>query len=174
MFLETLEDGVPRFTVVGAVRMAMPQDEEGLLLFGYDTWGEGRAAETFLEEAVAAPNHRRGTRFLLEDLDHQSVAKVGVLRFARGVVGLYSIATRPEMRGKGYGSVLVRAVMELLRLEEPETRFLLFSEVAPDMYERLGFRVLREEFQRFRPSVAMATGDTELTEFEAPYLDQYF
>jgi ribosomal protein S18 acetylase RimI-like enzyme len=89
-------------------------------------------------------------------------------------VGLYSIATRPEARGKGYGSVLVRAVMELLRLEEPETRFLLFSEVAPDMYERLGFRVLPDEFQHFRPSVAMATGDTELSEFEVACLREYF
>ena len=174
MFLEVVDGGTPRFTRVGSVRTAMPQDERELLLFGHETWGNGLSAETFVRDAMASPNHQRGVRHLLEDLQHQLVSKVGVLRFARGVVGLYSIATRPEARGKGYGSVLVRAVMELLRLEEPETRFLLFSEVAPDMYERLGFRVLPDEFQHFRPSVAMATGDTELSEFEVACLREYF
>lgn len=174
MFLENMPDGTPRFTPIGGVRVAMPQDEEELLLFGYDSWGESRSQSEFLESALVERNHRRGTRYLLQDLDGGLLSKLGVLRFAPRVVGFYSIATRPDIRGRGHGSRLVRAVMELLRLEEPEMRFLLFSEVDPGMYERLGFRVLPESLQRFRPSLAMATGETALAESEASFLHEYF
>ena len=174
MFLENMPDGTPRFTPIGGVRVAMPQEEEELLLFGHDTWGRGLSQAEFVESAVVEHNHRRGTRYLLQDIHGCPVSKLGVLRFSRAVVGLYSIATRPDVRSRGHSSLLIRAVMELLRLEEPEMRFLLFSEVDPGMYERQGFRVLPESLQRFRPSLAMATGDTALTESEASFLQEYF
>lgn len=174
MFLENMPDGTPRFTPIGGIRVATPQDEEELLLFGHDTWGKDHSQSEFLEDAVVGRNHRRGTRYLLQDVDGYPVSKLGVLRFSPTVAGLYSIATRPDMRRRGHGSLLVRAVMELLRVEESEMRFLLFSELDPGMYERQGFRVLPESLQRFRPSLAMATGDTALTEIEVSFLQEYF
>lgn len=174
MFREHMPDGTPRFTPIGGVRVAMAQDEEELLLFGYDTWGKGLSREGFLANSRASRNHQRGVRYVLQDLNGRALSKVGVLRFARQAVGLYSIATRPDMRRRGHASLLVRAVMELLRLEEPETRFLLFSEVDPAMYERQGFQVLPESLQRFRPSLAMATGEAALSESEASFLQEYF
>jgi predicted N-acetyltransferase YhbS len=152
----------------------MPEDEEELLLLGHDTWGKGISKETFVAQAIRERDHQRGVRFLLEEGNGDKVSKLSVIRFFRGCVGLCSIATRPDKRRLGYGTVLVRAVMELLRFEDPETRFLLFSEVDPDMYERQGFRVLPEPLQRFRPSLAMATGEAALTEVEAACLQEYF
>ena len=64
--------------------------------------------------------------------------------------------------------------MELQRFLHGDLRFLLFSEVAPSVYERHGFRVLPAEHQRFLPSVAMATGDSPLSDEEAEPLKAYF
>jgi hypothetical protein len=77
-------------------------------------------------------------------------------------------------RGKGYASLLLRAVMELHRFAQLDTRFLLFSEVKPTIYERHGFHVLPSEHQRFQKSQAMATGDTPLSATEAEFLKAYF
>lgn len=174
MFLENMPDGTPRFTHIGGVRIAMPEDEPELLLFGHDTWGRELSAEAFVAQATQGRNYMRGIRYLLEEPDGEQVSKLSVIRFFQGCVGLCSIATRPDKRGMGYGTVLVRAVMELFRLEDPEVRFLLFSEVDPVLYERQGFRVLPESLQRFRPSVAMATGEAPLTKREAACFDEYF
>jgi GNAT superfamily N-acetyltransferase len=174
MFLENMPDGTPRFDPIGGIRIATPEDERELLLFGHDTWGRELSAEAFVTQAMRERNHMRGIRYLLEAPNGERMSKLSVIRFFRGCAGFCSIATRPDKRGLGYGTVLVRAVMELLRLEEPEMRFLLFSEVDPVVYERQGFRALPESEQRFRPSVAMVTGKAPLTEREAACLKEYF
>jgi predicted acetyltransferase len=99
---------------------------------------------------------------------------LNVLRFRESLIGLASVATSPEQRGKGYASLLLRAVMELHRFAQPDIRFVLFSEIKPAIYERLGFHVLPAEYQRFPKSVAMATGDAPLSATEAEFLKAYF
>jgi GNAT superfamily N-acetyltransferase len=116
----------------------------------------------------------RGTRYLLEDLSGQPVSALNVLRFRESLIGLASVATLPDQRGKGYASLLLRAVMELHRFAQLDTRFLLFSEVRPAIYERHGFRVLPPEHQRFPQAQSMATGDSPLSGVEAEYLKAYF
>ena len=174
MFEGAIEDGRQRFTPVGRLRLVQPEDLRTVLAFGFDAWKQ----ETTFEEYCAAKdrdsNHLRGTRYLLEDASGQPVAALNVLRFREGLVGLASVATSPEQRGKGYASRLLRAVMELHRFAQLDTRFLLFSEVKPTIYERHGFRVLPAEYQRFSKSLAMATGDGPLSTTEARYLKAYF
>jgi predicted GNAT family acetyltransferase len=110
----------------------------------------------------------------MEDASGQPVSALNVLRFRESLIGLASVATSPDQRGKGYASLLLRAVMELHRFAQLDTRFLLFSEVKPSIYERHGFRVLPAEYQRFTKSLAMATGDSPLTAPEAEFLKAYF
>jgi len=50
----------------------------------------------------------------------------------------------------------------------------LFSEIKPAIYERLGFCVLPPEHQHFLPTPAMATGDTPLSAIEGEFLKAYF
>ena len=56
---------------------------------------------------------------------------------AAGVVGVYSVSTRPEFRRKGYGEALTRAALgsapSLPAVLQP-------SEMGRAMYERMGFR----------------------------------
>ncbi len=180
LFHDADESG-PRFRRVGLVRTVAPEDEPTVLAFGYDAWGAGRELGAFVASYAHSAHHLRGTRYLLEDDAGAIVADLNTLRFQRGVVGIASVATHPERRREGHASRLLAAVMALVRereqrTEEPTTRFLLFSEVNPALYERLGFRTVEPARQRFAPSVAMAT-DLErhpLRADEARWLESYF
>jgi GNAT superfamily N-acetyltransferase len=117
----------------------------------------------------------RGTRYLLELLDGTIVCNLNTLRFKRGLLGIASVSTAPAFRGRGYARLLLKAVMELQKFHEGEDlRFLLFSEVNPEIYESCGFYVLGKEHQRFTPSIAMASGSSPLTKEEGEFLKAYF
>lgn len=174
MFQGLTDEGEARFSLVGSVGRAFPQDEAELAAFGYDTWGNGVRLDAFLAADLLDPDTRRGERWFMRDTAGKKVSVLNVLRLARGVVGIASVATSPQRRGNGFASLLVRAVMELLRIEDPETRFLLFAEGRPEMFERLGFRLLPEGDQYFKPALAMVTGDAPLTPLERGILRVYF
>jgi len=174
MFEGAIEDGRQRFTPVGRLRLVQPEELRTVLAFGFDAWGQGKTFEQYCADKERDPHHVRGTRYLLEDLSGQPVSALNVLRFRESLIGLASVATLPDQRGKGYASLLLRAVMELHRFAQLDTRFLLFSEVRPAIYERHGFRVLPPEHQRFPQAQSMATGDSPLSGVEAEYLKAYF
>jgi len=174
MFHGLTEDGDARFSLVGSVGRAFPEDEAELAAFGYDIWGNGATLDAFLAADLWDSDTRRGERWFMRDDAGEKVSVLNVLRLARGVVGIASVATSPSRRGNGFASLLVRAVMELLRMEDPATRFLLFAEGRPEMYERLGFRSLPETDQHFKPALAMATGDAPLTALERDIVRVYF
>jgi GNAT superfamily N-acetyltransferase len=174
MFHEEVGPGQKRFTEVGRVRVMMPEDEATYLAFGYDAWGKGASEEEFVATDGRDKSHLRGTRYLLESPDGEPLASLNTIRFARGIVGIASLSVHPARRGRGYGSTLTRAVMELLRCEDPTKRFMLYSEVKPSMYEKLGFSRLPETMQFYLPSVAMVTGSEPVTERELAFLREYF
>lgn len=174
MFHEEVSPSQKRFTLRGAVRIATKSDDAAILPFGLDAWGEGRSEREFIESYQQDENHLRGTRYLFELPDGEIVANVNTLRFSEGAIGLASLSVKPQQRRRGYGSMLVRAVMELFRLENPDFRFMLYSEVGVGMYERLGFLPLPDEEQRHSPSVAMATGSAPLSRTEMDFFRKYF
>lgn len=174
MFESTIEDGRQRFTPVGRLRLVQPEDMRTVLAFGFDAWKQDKTFEQYCSGKDTDRNHLRGTRYLLEDAAGQPVAALNVLRFRESLIGFASVATSPEQRGKGYASLLLRAVMELHRFAQLDTRFMLFSEVKPAIYERHGFRVLPAEHQRFPKSLAMATGESPLSATDGEFLKAYF
>jgi GNAT superfamily N-acetyltransferase len=164
-----------RFEPIARVRIVETEDEPVVLAFGFDAWGEGRSLEQFIESYGRDPNHLRGTRYLLETLSGTPLCNLNTLRFKRGLMGIASVATSPAHRGQGHARQLLKVVMELKRLESGEdTRFLLFSEVNPKIYEDCGFQVLGNEHQHFSPSIAMATGTFPLAADEGEHLKRYF
>jgi GNAT superfamily N-acetyltransferase len=174
MFKGSTDDDRPRFSLVGTVIRAFPEDEEELAAFGYDTWGKDRTLGAFIAADLSDPDTKRGERWFMQDAARQKVSVLNVLRLARGVVGIASVATHPARRGQGFASLLLRAVMELIRIEYQDTRFLLFAEKRPEMYERHGFRQVPDNDQHFKPALAMATGDAPLTALEQELLRRYF
>jgi GNAT superfamily N-acetyltransferase len=165
-----------RFEPVARVRVAMPEDEPTLLAFGFDAWGEGRTLEAFVASYASSQHHLRGTRYLVESLEREPLADLNTLRFRRGFVGIASVATAPAHRKKGHATRLLRAVLALFRDAEPNTRFGLFSEVDPRVYQAVGFERLPDDLQRFLPSIAMATGlaDRPLDDAESTLFTHYF
>lgn len=174
MFHEEVSPGQKRFTEVGRVRTMMPEDESTYLEFGYDAWGGGLSRTEFVNTYKTDPNHLRGTRYLLESPSGEPIGNLNTLRFAKGLVGIASVSVNPVLRGRGHGSTLIRAAMELLRGEDPSMRFILFSEVHPAMYERLGFRQIDDAYQFHRPAIAMISGQSAITEREISFLVDYF
>jgi ribosomal protein S18 acetylase RimI-like enzyme len=174
MFHEEVVPGKTRFTLRGSVRVASKSEQVIFLPFGFDAWGAGRTQEEFVASYQLNKNHLRGVRYLLELPDGEIVANANTLRLGPAQVGLASISVKPEHRRRGYASLLVRAVMEIFRLENPHIRFMLYSEVEIGIYERLGFAALPDDVQCHRPSVAMATGDFPLTEAEVELFREYF
>ncbi len=174
MFHEEVLPGKKRFTRVGAIRVATHEEDAVILPFGHDAWGGGKSVEEFVTEYQMDHNHIRGTRYLFERTTGEIVANVNTIRFARGLVGLASLLVHPSHRREGYGSLLVRGVMEVFRQEDSEVRFLLFSEVNPKMYEQLGFVKVPEVAQLHLPSVAMISGGGPITERELSFFREYF
>jgi predicted N-acetyltransferase YhbS len=83
------------------------------------------------------------------------------------LAGLGAVFTRPDHRGRGHARDLMAALLERARLEGADAA-LLFSEIGPDYYARLGFesipatdltlRVL-EDTRRGAPALMMRAGE---------------
>jgi GNAT superfamily N-acetyltransferase len=179
MFEDSTHGGERRFTPIARMRVVQPEDEPIVLMFGHDAWGKGRPPGEFIADyQTHNKNHLRGTRYLLETLEGVILCNLNTIRFARGIIGIASVATAPAHRRKGCAPQLLTAVMELLRFQNEgevrELRFLLFSEVPPRIYEPCGFRVLPPVHQHWEPSIAMATGNLPLSPQEAEILKTYF
>jgi len=174
MFHGEIEGGAKRFSLVGRISRAFPEDEEELATFGYDTWGQQKPVATFVAEDLQSPDTLRGERWFFQTPSGEKASVLNLLRFSRGVLGLASIATSPKHRGKGFAPLLIRTVMELNWVEDATTRFLLFAEARPEMYEKLGFRPLPDSDQHFKPAIAMTTGESALTPVEREVFRSYF
>jgi N-acetylglutamate synthase-like GNAT family acetyltransferase len=70
------------------------------------------------------------------------------------VWGLGSIVTHGEMTGKGYATSLIKKCIE--SIEEKEDVFIfLYSDIRPDFYQRLGFKLLPDKLQKNKKSICM-------------------
>jgi len=174
MFHEELSSGVKRFTEVARVRICMPEDEARFLAFGYDAWGAGLSLEEFIAAYGKNKSHLRGIRYVVESFDGEPIGNLNTLRIARGFIGLESLSINPLLRGRGYGSMLMRAVMELVRCEDPDARFVIQAEADSFFYERLGFRRIADQYQFRLPSVVMITGEQPIPEDKILLLREYF
>ena len=147
---------------------------ETILAFGFDAWNDGRDLATFLTSYKTYLPHLSGQRYVLETMDSKMVCGVNTLRLGQNVIGLASLATAPQQRKNGYASLILKAVMALLRHENYGTKFLLFSEINPKFYEKMGFEALPEEKQKFLPSLAMGQSHDRFSDHEMNYMANYF
>lgn len=86
--------------------------------------------------------------------DGEMVSKT-VLHCAAGVAGVYGVATRPEVRGNGLAGHLVLKSLQEAREEGYTTSVLHSSEIAVNLYRRMGFRSVC-------PFLVYATGDLDI------------
>lgn len=160
--------GSKRFTPLARVRALALNETDSVLPFGFDAWGAGRSLADFVSSYATNKNHLRGQRYALETLDGIQISTVNTLRFTPTITGLAWLATHPEHRKQGHATLLMHAVMALLKHEQPEMSFVLHSEIGIRYYERFGFEKAGVENQHFEKSVAMiASSGPEESEFES-------
>ena len=135
-------------------RQAQPGERELLFREGYKEWPKNRTYEQYC--ADNAKEDAYGTRFILED-NGEIISSLILLTLkdvaGRKAYGIGSVLTPKPHAGKGYATELLNTC---LRREVPEGAFLfLFSDINPDFYKRLNFRVLPSPYQRYEKSPCM-------------------
>ena len=168
MFDDEVAPGQSRFIQVARVRILMPEDK----VIDFNLGDRDILVDRFT--APYKDNSNYQTRYLIETSNGDPVGNISAIRFARGLVGITALSVSPNYRRQGYGSMLTRAVMELIRGEDSATRFILHSPLESSMHERLGFYRAPDACQFHLPTLTMITGDKQLTEYEISFLSKYF
>ncbi len=143
------------------IRLAITSDMDEIYLMGYDVWGEGEPIDAYLEICRNAPKYKRGRWFVLTDEQGEVVSSPivyrGTFNLEAPAAGIGSIATPGALRRRGYAAHLVRGVLDLLT-QEGAHQVYLFSDISPEYYEKLGFRKLPPDFQKYPESICMVWG----------------
>ncbi|MDC0744268.1 GNAT family N-acetyltransferase [Polyangium mundeleinium] len=137
-------------------RIYVPQLDDALVAEAarqtHVIWSGGRSVDAYIE-AQRAQLRRAGPAILRYTglLDDTGRLVAGIKRYGLSVsvpgggkapgVGIGAVFTRPEARGTGAASELLRAVLEEARANGVALA-LLFSDIDPGFYERLGFVAL--------------------------------
>lgn len=127
------------------IRKASHHERDAIYWMGFDAWGGELAPTEYLASCQRSKKYQSGVWYLLV-ADHQPVSSLIVYRdqfgLGQGCFGIGSLATDPAMRGKGFGSHLLRGVTDML-LNDPDTAAtFLHADIAHGFYERLGYRRL--------------------------------
>lgn len=127
---------------------------------GYDTWGDGLSLADHISRCSTSSKYPKGTWYVL-DVDGELVCTLicyqDHFRLPAGYVGIGSVATAPKHRKRRFASTLIQLVMAQVSQQKGVHGFALYSDVAPAIYERLGFVQLPAKFQRYPKSIAMLT-----------------
>lgn len=137
------------------VRPAYETEKEEILKEGYKHFPKNRSLEEYISDNLQEDNF--GTRYVLVNND-LILSSLIVLKlkniFNVPVWGLGSIVTHGEMTGKGYATSLIKKCIE--SIEEKEDVFIfLYSDIRPDFYQRLGFKLLPDKLQKNKKSICM-------------------
>jgi predicted N-acetyltransferase YhbS len=112
----------------------------------HETWGGGAEREAWVERRLESHRHNRAEWWVLTT-DGEVAASLGryplQFRLDDELVegfGVGAVHTRPAHRGRGYATRLVRQLHEARRAAG-DTLALLFSDIRPNFYRRLGYAV---------------------------------
>lgn len=139
-------------------RKAHKHEFETLYQMGHKEWPKGRSLDQYIFDNQKEESF--GCRYVLIDDADQIAASLMLLQFKPYLYGLGSIVAAPTFRKKGFGAELITRCLAL----QPDSAFLLYSEIGADYYERFGFQALPEEYQPSPPAVCMLKASPPLFE----------
>ncbi|GAB6153986.1 hypothetical protein JCM17380_27360 [Desulfosporosinus burensis] len=131
--------------------------EEISLLFeqGYREWSKNRTFEQYCIDN--SKEDAFGTRYVIEK-NGEIVSSTIVLKLERingkKAFGIGSVLTPQNHSNNGYATELLRKCVNLV-YDENNIIF-LYSEINPTFYEKLNFRILPLQLQRYEKSICMA------------------
>lgn len=148
---EYLKTG-PRLIVV---REAALGERELLFRDGYQEWSKNRSLEEYIRDNSKEDNY--GKRFVI-DLEGKIISSLIVLNLkpimGKTVYGIGSVLTPKLHTGKGYATILLKNCIKQIEKDENALIF-LFSDINPDFYKKLGFKLLPKELQKSGKSPCM-------------------
>ena len=136
-------------------RAAKMEEVNWLLSMGYKEWCKNRTFEKYCidngkEDSI-------GTRYVITHND-QIVSSAILIKHPdlneHELYGIGSVVTPQEFRGRGYAAELLRECISLV--DKTKAYILLYSDISPRFYEKMGFRVLPAELQKSEKSPCMA------------------
>lgn len=151
------------------VREAAPAEIVTVLAHTRELWGGGQDLDTYVARTRAlldSPWGRANYRFVV-GLDEAGGIMTACKRYHLAIslagtpaptVGFGAVFTPEAHRGQGHAATLLQAVMAEERARGTRLA-LLFSDIGPAYYEKLGFRAIRCE-----------VGEAPAAEGEAPFL----
>ena len=147
------------------IRLAQPADLSAVFEMGFESWGEGRSLSEYKDFCSQAPKYQKGLRYVLEISD-QLVSSCMCYEYVLApylkVLGIGSVATNKNFRQKGYASHLLEQLLnEYIRNSFYDT-FVLFSDIEPKFYEKLGFVIAPDELQNCANSILMIKSSKQL------------
>ena len=129
-------------------------------------WGQGRSLDEYIEDFVAVAASAYGKRrFRTMGLRIDGSIVVSCKRYEREIrcgervlraVGIGAVFTPPELRGRGYATAMIGALLDSERTLGTDLVY-LFSDIHPAFYERLGFIALPSRTISLRADTLPAT-----------------
>ena len=127
------------------LRTADTHELDDIYLMGFDVWGGSASVDEYLACCNKSNKYQKGTWYVL--IEHQKILSSlivyqGVFGLEDGSCGLGSVATPPELRGKGYASKLINMIKNELLLNQNNMVLFLHSDIDKTFYRRLGFAAI--------------------------------
>jgi len=136
-------------------RVAKKEEFNLLLSMGYKEWSKNRTFEKYSldnskEDAI-------GIRYVIVD-NNQIVCSAILVKHPNlnehELYGIGSVVTPEEFRGRGYATELLKRCISLV--DKTNAVILLYSDISPHFYEKMGFRILPDQLQKSEKSPCMA------------------
>ena len=132
-----------------SIHLASPAELIQANTNSHSTWGKGESLEDYLARCCSSVRRERAQCWVLT-LDDVVVSSLGCLPlqfYADGNIvdgfGIASVYTRDDMRKRGFAERLCTHVIEKQRQKYVHIG-LLFSDVRPSYYEKMGFTLLSQ------------------------------
>ncbi|TDL82428.1 GNAT family N-acetyltransferase [Peribacillus frigoritolerans] len=162
--------------ILKTIRAAGNEDMESVFMMGYDAWGDKLAVQDYLNVCNESSKYKNGVWYVLVDTETNKLLSsliVYTLKPSKGLVikGIGSISTPPELRGKGYASILIKETIKELEEKEHCNLIFLYSDIDHIFYNKLNFKAIPTSKQKYKNSVCMyysSTLEIETISYEVP------
>lgn len=141
-------------------REMMDQEKANVYLMGFKVWSKGKSWDSYIIENQK--EEETGKRYVLLDEHNNLVGSLMIFRFDDlqkklqiPVFGLASIVIEQEKRGLGFGKELVVNSINYLNKNAHHPIILLYSDIDPIFYMKLGFDLLPWHSQHYKQPLCM-------------------
>lgn len=140
------------------MRLAIPDEFDEIFRLGKDVWGTNIDETDYIRDCHTSIKYQSGEWYVLEN-ENKIVAATILYRLKYDIYGIGSLATRIDLRNKGFGSLLLKQLTFLLKSKMRAKAIYIWSDIDPLFYEKIGFTKLPKKFQLVPSSSCMVLTD---------------